>query len=860
MLTHEQVVGLAGILVSVAAISMPGVRGPKSRLVLLVSPAVAVLYIFLLLSNPESSAVWLDELDKLGKAAYWPLTNGYAFILTMLAIYSLMVVRLSTHSKLVTLDAVLLSATYVILVLAPWMGATLPVPPTKAGALYVLATALGLGAGMAAARLFLEKPDPSLPALGLVFLTPSLMAETWRYVSTGHVQASAPGVVALALLLSLIYSGLGFGAALRRLSFLAIGLMLISAIPLMEPGSSQVLTSKQALAPSILALAHVVFIGWGVLVRRTGMPRGGTNEWSPVSMSLAATGMLMALRPLAGDHPATGLIDAAIYVSLVVAAASAPLAFSSLRLPSWLHIVVAATASSLATGARLLGWVPTHHAAGVLLVSITAAYASAMFLVEYIRMLRGRSDVVRASLGFAYLAILLASIAVYPAATGYSESTASLSLGSPVTICSRELVLEDTSIGVSRVRVTVEPGFLNNLWSMLKEEASAARSQLANLASSYHSAPDQAVASLLLLPEYRVSVLSPGMIGYIRAETVAGNASAEDFLEQPEPLLAWGDARLYVKVEPSDDGGFLRATMLIQDLVLPQGALELLGSQEALMEASLHHVYFIVNFTQPIVLKSGMGWTLEIYSAVIGSSILVGGKGAAETLLVGVRYSEAVVGVIEGAITVNATRIPIPARLGAWALELQQAAEELRRVEPALAQMAALEPWLMDALLEGWSQPSVKVDAPLYAWLNATMNSETVQLRFSAVVPGMTDTYTVKVEKGLGNCYIDVSPPLVKGLLDTNHSLLTAYYLSTMMREGQWSGLAALSLVAEAGRLSNLTEIADLYWVAKNMAASPEAVSLTYRHNPTANLAWLSPWLVAAAAGIVCVSSLRRRA
>lgn len=118
----------------------------------------------------------------------------------------------------------------------------------------------------------------------------------------------------------------------------------------------------------------------------------------------------------------------------------------------------------------------------------------------------------------------------------------------------------------------------------------------------------------------------------------------------------------------------------------------------------------------------------------------------------------------------------------------------------------------------------------------------------------------MRVEEGLGSCYIDVSPPLVEGPLGTNHSLLTAYYLSTMLAGDRWGRLAALSLVAEAEGLGSLAEIADLYWAANNVAVVPEAVSLRYRYNPAANLAWLSPWLVAAAAGIVYVSSLRRRA
>ncbi len=861
MLTHEQTIGFIGLLATAAATVLRTRTRGSGRELFLAPPLLAAIYVFLMLSRPEESTFWFPELGDLGNALpYWAVANGCTFILTVLGVYALLVGGLSERRELMVLDSMLFAAAYIVLIFAPWMGETLPLYPSRMDALYILVTSLGLGAGMASARVFLEKPEPSIPALGLVLLIPSLLVETWRYVSTGHVQTSAPSLVALAFLLSLIYSGLGFGAALRRLSFLAIGLMLISTMPLMEAGTAQILTSKQALAPSVLALAHVVFIGWGILVRRVGMPSGGAREWSPVSVSLAAAGMFMALKPLAGSHPVAGLIDAAIYVSLVVAAASAPLAFSSLRLPAWLHVAAVAAASALATAARLAGWAPTYRAAGALLVSITAGYASAMFLIEYVRLLRGRGDVVRASLGFAYLAILLASIAVYPAITGHRVNATSMSLGSSAVICGKELFLKDVSVGVSGKRVTVNPGFFEQLWSMLEEEASAAKSQLASLASSYNTSPDRAVANILLSPEYRVSVLSPGMIGYIRAETVAGNASAEAVLEQPEPLLAWGESKLYVKVEPAGGDGFLRATILIRDLTLPQGALELLGSQEALMEASLHHVYFIANFTQPMILRSGRGWTLEVYSALIGSSILVGGKGTAETLLIGVRYSEAVVGVIEGAITVNATRIPIPAQLGPWALELQQAAENLRRATPALAQMVALEPRLMDALLGGWYQPPLEVDAPLYAWLNITLDDETLQLRVSAVMPGADDTYTVKVEEGLGNCYIDVSPPLVEGPLGTNFSLLTAYYLSTMIGEDRWKGLAALSLIAEMEGLDNLTEIADLYWLANNVAASPEAVSLGYRYNPTANLAWLSPWLMAAATGIVYVSSLRRKA
>ncbi len=860
MLSLEQIIGFTGLLTIVAVMIFRIRAQGGNQELFLAPPLLAIIYIFLALSRPEKSIFWFPELGEETASAYWAAINGCTFILTMLGVYSLLVGRLSERRELMALDIMLFAATYIVFIFTPLMGETLPVYPSKIGVLYILVTALGLGAGMASARVFLEKPKPSMPALGLVLLLPSLLVETWRYISTGHVQASAPSIVALAFLLSLIYSGLGFGAALRRLSFLAIGLMLISTMPLMEAGATQVLASKQMLALSVLALAHVVFIGWGILVRRVGMPGDGAKEWSPVSVSLAAAGMFMALKPLADSHPLVGLIDAAIYVSLVVAAASAPLAFSSLRLPDWLHVVVVAFASILATAARLAGWAPTYHAAGVLLVSITAGYASSIFLLEYVRLLKGRSDVVRASLGFAYLAILLASIAVYPAITGYGAKTTSMGLGSSAVICGKELVLEDISVGVSRKRVTVKPGFFEQLWSMMEREASTAKDQLVNLASSYSTSPNRAVANLLLSPEYRVSVLSPGMISYIRAETVAGNASAESLLEQPEPLLAWGESKLYVKVEPAGDGGFLRATMLIRGLTLPQGALELLGSNEALTEASLHHVYFITNFTQPMILRSGRGWTLEIYSALIGSSILVGGKGAAEALLIGVKYSEAVVGVIEGVITINATRISIPAQLGPWALELQQAIEELRRTTPALAQMIALEPWLMNALLEGWRQPQVEVDAPLYAWLNVTLNDETLQLRTSVMISGMDDKYTAKLEKDLGYCYIDVSPLLVEGPLGTNLSLLTAYYLSTMIGEDRWKSLAALSLIAEMEGLDNLTEIADLYWLANNVAANPEAVSLGYRYNPTANLAWLSPWLMAAAACIVYVSSLRRKA
>ena len=861
MLTHEQVIGLAGLLASCFALTSTLRAGEaRGKAALLASPLLALLYILLISADPRSSAAWFSGLEELGSTAkYWIVANGFTFILVVLGIYALLVSRLSTRWKLLVLDNTLLLAAYIMLIVAPWMGETLPVYPSFTASAYALTVAVGLGAGMASARIFLEKPEPSVPAFGIVLLLPALLAEAWRYASAGRLPASAPPLAALALLLSLIYSDLGFSNVLRRLSFLALGLMLVSAMPLLKPGPSIILTSKPWLPAALLAVAHVVFVGWSVTVRQLHLPGRGSGGWNPLSASLAATGILIALRPLLAGHPAGTAADMALYASLVVAIVSASLAFSPIRLPAWTHMAAAATASTLVVTARLAGVVSSHHAAGALLISITAGYASAIFMVEYFRLVRGRGEALRASIGFVCLALLLAGIVAYSAFTTRQGGTATLRSGDTATLCGGEWRLHNVSARVSEARVRVSEAPLNTLWDMLVKDAAKARQQLASLAEAYTSAPNRVVADLLLPREYTVSILSPGLVGYLKAESVASNASAEKLLEAPEPLLVWSDAKLYVGVEPANTISILRATLLVRDLVLPPAAVELLGTEESLMQKSLHHLYFVANFTQPLILRSARGWTLEVYSAMIGSSTLVGGRGIAEATLVGLRYGEAVVGVVRGAFVFNTTSIPVPSELGHWALEIQDAASKLRVTSPPLAQLVALEPWLIEALTSGEQHPSTLfIEVPLYARLNASIKGEQVLFTVSSYIETPLNKQTLKVERGLGACFVDVAPAIMTGPLGTRHNSLLVYYLNSMLAGDRWQRLGALALVLELEDNANLTGAADLYWLASNMAAPPDTVLLESRYNSATGLAWLAPWLVAAAAGIVCTSTRRR--
>ncbi|MCE4625008.1 MAG: hypothetical protein F7C35_03995 [Desulfurococcales archaeon] len=367
-----------------------------------------------------------------------------------------------------------------------------------------------------------------------------------------------------------------------------------------------------------------------------------------------------------------------------------------------------------------------------------------------------------------------------------------------------------------------------------------------NLSQAVEGVGDRSVTRLIL--EGRVIAL-PQLNGIIENATIidletGSNVSALITNASNFLLLNLSNPAIVSYAVGEENGTYLlRASINVKGLLIPWT----LTNGETI--SPVHNV-LIVNFSSPMEFKVETlngAYTIHIYSAVIASPRLLGGKGNITSTPLGSLMSEAVIGVRKGEIWLpSGSIIGIPLDVGVEGYNLWVARAQLQKSNPEASKAIQALPELV--LQRGQPSPPTAVVAK-YVEADLEVNRSRASCRANVYAGSAecTCTYMVKSRRMISAEIASIDPPRL-----TYREMVNVSYLRLKLLEGSprdpYTLLASAALVA--GENGSVGELLLAYRYADVMDnVSNIAIPLhTVQDYPFYSLGGLSPWLVLAAA------------
>ncbi len=666
---------------------------------------------------------------------------------------------------------------------------------TQPGAPAAAPPTLGVGAGLLAAALAARLRGARIPWEAALPALAGLAASV--AAGSAPVGPAAQATLALAVAVPSIDGGLGLWPRIG--AWLLLGASAYASIYASPPG-------EWALAASALAASALAPGAPGGLAAVAGLSGWGAGApWSALPLAVAAGvgAWRRSLGPVAVASAAVAYQAGPGYAALLVAAGAA-LEAARILGPERLAAASLAGAAAAVLG-RGGGLEPgVYFAAAFLAVSAIAAAPG------YLGRRPGPAAVFLASLA------LLAVLPVYHPGSAPS--------GCP------EAGLLDYSYNASGL-VAVEPG-----------ESRLVREALEAAAFD----PGDPVEALIAASRAAALVESPGVIANATIVDLRTGENETVSVEGSFLVLPLGrPVTVLYAVEPGGEPVF-RAALRLPSVIVPP---EAVGG----VPLSPVHTLVVFEFESPMILEAAGGYRIEVYRAVLASSIMVGENATrAEETPAGTLWTNAVLGVARGVIVApGGEAVPVPSPVGEEEARLQERVSRLWTENESLARALSAAALAGPGGGEARVPEALTVEAALEvggAGAAAYYQSGTYKWRSSPAV----------ALSGVDACIYMVEPGPVE-----LEGARAPYPLVEALAEALDSGALAAGSLAEAWTGSP-GEAAGLLWLASqwdvlSRLPAPEPAVEASRH-PWAAASMIGLFLLAASGALALLGEARRLA